>query len=87
MDKEMKEALDVIQRRAANCAVGDRHIVVLDRGWIFAGNLSQDKDTKVYTLTDAVNIRKWTQGGFGLLSKSNPSAMIFAVPIAGGWDE
>jgi len=97
---KVKEAIETLQKATANCAVGDRHIVVLDRGWIFAGNLSKD-ERGVYTLTDAVNIRKWKQGGFGALSRSageagatlDPSAdirfteMIFAVPITESWSD
>jgi hypothetical protein len=98
---DVKEAIETLTRATADCSKGDKHIVVLDRGWIFAGDLSQD-DAGIYTLTNAVNIRKWSQGGFGALSKSakeagatldgcapirfHRSALIFAVPISGGWD-
>jgi len=80
---------------------GNRHIVVLDRGWIFAGELSQDEQG-MYRLTQAVNVRRWKQNGFGGLTKSatasgaeldpcdpitfSASAMILAVPIGGDWD-
>jgi hypothetical protein len=80
--------------------MGDKRIVVLDRGWIFAGNLSKD-DGDIFTLTDAVNIRKWEKGGFGAVSlgaksagctldkcaslRFHSNAMIFNCPISEGW--
>ena len=102
MDNEVKKAIETLTRATANCAKGDRHLVVLDRGWIFAGDMTQDKDTGVYTVVNCVNVRKWSQGGFGALSRSakeagatldtcapirfRQDALIFAVPIAGDWD-
>ena len=47
---------------------GDRHIVILDRGFIFEGVLSEDDG--VYTLTDCANIRRWERGGTGGMLKS-----------------
>ena len=101
MKKEVADAINVLKEATANCAAGDRHIVVLDRGWIFAGSMSFDKDTKVYTVTNCTNIRKWSKGGFGLLSKDakeseavlddcatirfGATAMIFCVPISDDW--
>lgn len=100
MREDVKKAIEVIEKATANCAKGDRHLVVLDRGWIFAGDMSLKDD--VYTVTNCKNVRKWNKGGFGALSKSaslagatlddceairfKASAMIFAVPIAEEWD-
>lgn len=80
---------------------GNRHLVVLDRGWIFVGDL-EDRPEGGYLLTKAKNIRRWEQGGFGALSKSakaakahlddcapiwfTSSACIFRVPVGGDWD-
>jgi hypothetical protein len=79
-----------------------RCIVVLDRGWIFVGNLKEINGGDSYELTEAANIRKWQTGGFGGLSRGAKSsqavidvcepiifsgkAMIFAVPISESWD-
>ena len=100
---KVKEAIETLQKATANCQEGDRHIVVIDRGWIFAGDLSQDKATGVFTLFNAVNVRKWQNGGFGMLTQSaskagatldpcepikfNSSAVVFTVPISAGWDD
>ena len=100
MRDDVKKAIEVIEKATANCAKGDRHLIVLDRGWIFAGDMSLKDD--VYTVTNCQNIRKWGKGGFGALSRSaalsgatldacesirfKASALIFAVPIAEDWD-
>lgn len=101
MSNKIEEAISVLKKATASCAEGTEAIVVLDRGWIFAGSLSYCPDTDVYTLIDCVNVRKWSQGGFGLLSKSakdagatldkcepikfKSSALIFSTPIESGW--
>ena len=101
MSDKIKEAIDVLKKATANCVEGTDAIVVLDRGWIFHGSLSYDPDTDVYTLVDCVNVRKWSSGGFGALSKGaknagatldccddikfKSSALIFSVPTNGGW--
>lgn len=102
MKNEIKEAIKVLQQATANCAQGDRHIIVLDRGWIFAGDMSQD-EKGVYTVLNCKNVRKWSKGGFGGLTKSAKKSeavlddcepvrfysksMIFCVPIGDDWDE
>ena len=68
MRDDVKKAIEVIEKATANCAKGDRHLIVLDRGWIFAGDMSLKDD--VYTVTNCQNIRKWGKGGFGALSRS-----------------
>ncbi len=99
---DVKKAIETLTKATATCAAGDRHIVVLDRGWIFAGDLSKDEHN-VYTLSNAVNVQRWEKGGFGALSKSATkagatlseceplrfaaSAMIFVVPISEDWHE
>ncbi len=78
---------------------GNRHIVVLDRGWIFVGNLEVDGET--YKLTNTQNIRKWGKSGFGgmvldpkkaevVLDKSGPlefKSPIFLVSVPENWGE
>ncbi|MFQ5471269.1 MAG: hypothetical protein ACE5FA_00095 [Dehalococcoidia bacterium] len=82
---------------------GNRHIVVLDRGWIFVGDLVQSKEDGVYELNNAQNVRKWSDGGFGGLTKDpvgagavldssaairfSRSACIFMVPVPEEWGE
>lgn len=100
--KEIKAAIDTLKAMAANCKEGDRHICVLDRGWIFCGNLTRTEDG-INTLTNVVNVRKWARGGFGLAStdpkaagvevddcatiRFRDSALMFAVPVSENWNE
>jgi len=102
MKSEIERAIETLKSATANCAVGDRHIVVLNRGWMFAGRMSLDKVTNIYTVTDCVNIRSFKKVGFGGLSrgaktaeaildtcvpiKFHARAMILCVPISDGWE-
>ena len=101
MNEKVEEALKVVKDALAAVPNGSRHIVVLDRGWVFVGDLQQQED-KTWLLVNAKNIRRWAKGGFGLLSRSareseavldecapirfDGSAMILRVPVGRGWD-
>lgn len=80
--------------------VGSRYVVVVDRGWIFAGDLRRDGDYLI--LDDAVWIFRWESIGFdGVIANpaSNKvtikpmgqsveipvSSEIFRVPVPAGW--
>ncbi len=79
---------------------GKRHIVVLDRGWIFVGDLEHHEDGH-YKLSRASNIRLWKRSGFGGMTRDPKAAgaemdacvdqtfdhYIFAVPVADEWGE
>ena len=70
-----KEALKTLADAIEAIPRGSRHIVVLDRGWIFVGNLEADSPAaENYTLTNVLNVRTWKQGGFGALSLSAKEA-------------
>jgi len=79
---------------------GDRAIVVVDRGWIFAGDVTE-KEGRIY-LYRAVHVFSWQSGGFALLVSdpkkagadlrplSSPvdipeGAEVFRVPVAQNW--
>ena len=70
---EIKAALEEYQD-----VEGDRCIVVLDRGWIFVGNLSVD-ETNTCTLRNVHNIRKWSSGGFGGWTGPRPTPVPFEL--------
>jgi len=77
----------------------DLSVVVLHRGWIFIGELTQDGDS--YTLSKCQNVRSWQSNGFGGLTQGAKSsgaslddcqplvfaeeAMIFCSPLPSGW--
>ena len=87
--------------RAAQPALpGKRAVVVVDRGWIFAGDVER-KNGRVL-ITNAVWVQRWESIGFdGMVAnpkdkkvfiKPMPngvdlplSAELFCVPVADGW--
>ena len=54
-------------------AIGDLSIVVLPRGWIFVGALTHNDDG-TYELTRCENVRRWSSGGFGGLTRGASSS-------------
>ncbi len=81
---------------------GNRHVVVLDRGWVFVGDLEVPPAGPV-SLTNCANVRKWASGGFGGMCKDpkgsgvvldpcadlrfDETAPLFTVPVEDGWGE
>jgi len=80
--------------------VGDRAVIVVDRGWIFAGDVVRENGR--IKLSRAIHVFKWESIGFdGMLAnpKSNKVTMkplptgvdipagaeVFAVPVAADW--
>ena len=86
----------------ASRVTGNRRIVVLDRGWIFVGQL-ETNDAGVCTLRQAFNLRRWKSGGFGGVTLDPNAAGVevdacadvvfsvreikFSVPIREEWNE
>ena len=79
---------------------GNRAVVVVDRGWIFAGDVTRANGR--ITLTRAVWLRNWSDIGFdGVLADPNSSKLvkkalenpvdipagseIFCIPVAETW--
>ena len=79
---------------------GNRHVVVVDRGWIFAGDLTRENGRLL--LRNAVHVFKWEQIAFdGMLKdpKSNKVTLkkleqvvdipatseIFSIPVEDNW--
>lgn len=79
---------------------GDRAVVVVDRGWIFAGDVTR-KDGRIY-LDRAVWVFRWESIGFDAVIKdpknskvtlrkmSNPvevpqASEIFSIPVESNW--
>jgi hypothetical protein len=81
---------------------GKRAVVVVDRGWIFAGDIEDKGDFIV--LHDAVHVFRWESIGFdGMLAAPGSNkvtlkrmphpveipvgAVIFRVPVPSGWGD
>lgn len=76
---------------------GNRAVVVVDRGWIFAGDVDR-KDGRIY-LTRAVWVFRWDSCGFAAIVKDPSKAdirpiddvelpevsEIFCIPVDANW--
>ena len=60
---------------------GDRVVVVADRGFIYAGNMTRQEDGNI-VLRNAVNVRRWTKGGMGGLLSDPKAAEATLDPVA-----
>ena len=83
--------------RKDNKPAGGRAVVVVDRGWIFAGDVTRENGR--IKLTRALHVFKWESVGFaGMLENTKKAdlrpiadvdipadAEIFAVPVSASW--
>lgn len=83
--------------RADNKPTGTRAVVVVDRGWIFAGDVTREAGRII--LTNAVWVFRWSSVGFdGVIREPSKAeirkiadvdipahAEVFCVPVAASW--
>jgi len=97
------QIVDAVRDLVCDAPRGNRCLAVLDKGFIFVGNISQPDNDGIYTLTYCKNVRKWGRNGLGglcrgaktaqaTLDDSTPimfhrSALIFSVPISNEWED
>jgi hypothetical protein len=76
---------------------GSRHVVVVDRGWIFAGNMTRENGR--IKLTHCVWVFRWESCGFAAViadpSKADirpfadidipEGSEIYSIPVSDGW--
>ena len=88
---------DSVNTCPASLPVQGRAIIVVDRGWIFAGDVRRDSG-RIH-LSNAVWVFKWDSCGFSKVvedpSRADIRAMaaveipeaseVFCVPVAAGW--
>lgn len=96
MDKIIVNGVEYVP---ANTPKGSRAVVVVDRGWIFAGDVTR-KNGRIY-LSNALHVFTWKSLGFSGMIK-NPKeakadlrpvsdvdipegAEVFSVPVEDGW--
>ena len=84
--------------KATSSPIGDKRIIVADRGWVFVGDCVDNEDGSV-TISNAKNIRRWgTTKGLGELA-SGPTSKTTAddygtvntkatvtIAVTGGWE-
>lgn len=55
---------------------GNRRVVVVDRGWIFAGDVERNDEDNGYVLSRAVHVFSWQSIGFDGVLKSPKSDKV-----------
>ncbi len=55
---------------------GNRHVVVIDRGWIVAGDVSTDEVTKELVVSNAIHVFRWESIGFDGVLKDPKSSKV-----------
>ena len=60
---------------------GDRVVVIADRGFVYAGNVTRQEDGSI-VLRNAVNVRRWGKGGMGGLLSDPKAAEATLDPVA-----
>ena len=70
--------------RAGTRPTGNRAVVVVDRGWIFAGDVTR-KNGRIY-LRRAVWVLKWEQVGFDGMVADPASEKVTLRPMPNGVD-
>jgi hypothetical protein len=91
--------IDGVEYAPINKANGNRAVVVVDRGWIFAGDVTRENGR--IRLSRALHVFKWESLGFAAMIDSPKKAQadlrpvadvdipegaeIFCVPVAAEW--
>jgi hypothetical protein len=91
--------IDGVEYAPINKASGNRAVVVVDRGWIFAGDVTRENGR--IRLARALHVFKWESVGFaGMIENPKKAkadlrpvadvdlpegAEIFCVPVAAEW--
>jgi hypothetical protein len=60
---------------------GNREVVVIDRGWIVAGNVSKDEVANELIVSDAVHVFRWESVGFAGVLKDPKSSKVTLMNI------
>ena len=97
---EIRAMARTAPRRTMAKPPAGRYVVVVDRGWIFAGDLSATQDG-YYRLDNAVHVFKWASVGFAKMLlewraahvdirpvdpvEIPKNSVIFRVPVPAGW--
>jgi hypothetical protein len=55
---------------------GNRHVVVIDRGWIVAGDVSTDEVTNELIVSNAIHVFRWESIGFAGVLKNPKDSKV-----------
>ena len=91
------DGIEYVPRDSVPAVIGDKRIIVADRGWVFVGDCEDMPDGSV-TIRNARNIRRWgTTAGLGQIvtgptSQTQHDACgtvrctpIVQIAVTGGW--
>lgn len=82
------DGVEYVKKDDVVTEIGEKRIIVADKGWVFVGNCIDNEDGSV-TINNAQNIRRWgTTRGLGELingalpdTKYDPYGTVRCVPI------
>lgn len=60
---------------------GNRQVVIVDRGWIVAGDVSTDEVTKELTVSNAVHVFRWESIGFAGVLKDPKNSKVTLMDL------
>jgi hypothetical protein len=88
--------VEYVRADAVPAPTGNRAVVVVDRGWIFAGDVTRENGR--IKLTRALHVFKWQSIGFAKMVKTADADLrpindvdipedseIFCVPVGDSW--
>jgi hypothetical protein len=61
--------------------VGNRHVVVIDRGWIVAGDVNINEDTNELIVSNAVHVFRWESIGFSGVLKNPKDSKVTLMDL------
>jgi len=60
---------------------GNRHVVVIDRGWIVAGDVSTDEVTDELIVSNAIHVFRWESIGFAGVLKNPKDSKVTLMDL------
>jgi hypothetical protein len=60
---------------------GNRHVVVIDRGWIVAGDVSTDEVTNELIVSNAIHVFRWESIGFAGVLKNPKDSKVTLMDL------
>ena len=60
---------------------GNRHVVIIDRGWIVAGDVTKDEVTQELIVSNALHVFRWESIGFAGVLKDPKSSKVTLMDI------
>lgn len=72
----------VCKDSVSSAPTGNREVVVIDRGWIFAGDVIRDELNGDLTLHNAIHVFRWEEIGYTGVLENPTSKKVTLKPCA-----